>query len=312
MARYLANDGVHPEMRSKASNERRGTAFIGRRTVLVLAALMGLHITVPASSAPYRTAARNARIAPYASGQLEPYTETIGGTTVSFDMMPVPGGNVSVPDPAEPDGSRVIEVAPFWMGKTEVTWDEFDVWMLGLDFEPTQRAGIDAESRPSRPYGAPDRGFGHAGHAAISVTFQAASRYAEWLSEKTGKRYRLPTLAEWQLACLADLADLADLDVHAWHAGNADGATHPVATKQPGVLGLHDMLGNAGEWTANPAGEPALHGGSYRDDPATLSCLTHAEQDRSWNERDPQIPKSSWWLSDGPFAGFRIVREGDG
>jgi len=33
------------------------------------------------------------------------------------------------------------------------------------------------------------------------------------------------------------------------------------------------------------------------------------KQDASWNERDPQIPKSRWWLSDGPFVGFRIVRE---
>lgn len=255
----------------------------------------------------------DAGLEPHPSGQLEPYTETIAGTTVAFDMLRVPGGNVSVPDPAAPDGSRVVAVAPFWIGRTEVTWDELDVWMLGLDVEPAQRAGIDAESRPSRPYGAPDRGFGHAGYAAISVTFQAAERYAEWLSEKTDRRYRLPTWAEWQLACLADLAGGEDvLDAHAWHAGNADGTTHPVATKEPGALGLHDMLGNAGEWAANPDGEPALHGGSYRDDPATLSCLTRTEQDSSWNERDPQIPKSSWWLSDGPFAGFRLVREGDG
>jgi hypothetical protein len=34
-----------------------------------------------------------------------------------------------------------------------------------------------------------------------------------------------------------------------------------------------------------------------------------AVQDDSWNERDPQLPKSRWWLSDGPFVGFRLVRE---
>ncbi len=267
-----------------------------------------------------------------AARQLAAYEETIDGTVVSFDMMPVPGGTVTIADPSSPDGERVVEVEPFWMGKTEVTWDEFDIWMLGLDTEPERRAGIDAESRPSRPYGAPDRGFGHAGFAAISVTFQAAERYAEWLSEKTGETYRLPTRAEWQLACLANLGKQGataaaggdspdeapeapvpypDLDDYAWHAGNAERTTHPVATKEPGALGIFDMLGNAGEWASNPEGDPALHGGTYRDEPPELRCSARAEQERSWNERDPQIPKSSWWLSDGPFAGFRLVRPGE-
>lgn len=122
--------------------------------------------------------------------QFEQYREPIAGTLVGFDMMPVSGGTVTIPDPAAPSGGLLVEVAPFWIGKTEVTWDEFDVWMLALDIEPERRGGIDAESRPSRPYGAPDRGFGHAGFAAISMTFHAAQSYAEWLSEKTGKQYR--------------------------------------------------------------------------------------------------------------------------
>lgn len=260
-----------------------------------------------------------------AARQLEPYRETIAGTLVDFDMMPVPGGAVTIPDAAAPDGQRAVEVEPFWIGRTEVTWDEFDVWMLGLDTEPERRAGIDAESRPSRPYGAPDRGFGHAGFAAISVTYQAAESYAEWLSEKTGKPYRLPTWAEWRLACLSNLGtagaatpsdagalpDPSAVDAQAWHAGNSSRATHAAATQAPGSLGVFDMLGNAGEWASNPTGEPALHGGTYGDDPADIHCGARIEQQRSWNERDPQIPKSSWWLSDGPFAGFRLVRSAE-
>lgn len=257
--------------------------------------------------------------------RLEPYSEAIGGTLVSFDMMPVSGGVARVADPEAPDGNRLIEVAPFWIGKTEVTWDELDVWMLGLDTEPERRAGIDAESRPSRPYGAPDRGFGHAGFAAISVTFHAAQSYAAWLSEKSGRSYRLPTRAEWQLACLANLGIDAQteatgdvpgtvgaeaLEAQAWHAGTAGATTHAVGTKAPGALGIFDMLGNVGEWASDAEGGPALHGGTYRDAPSEVSCLTRAEQQRSWNERDPQIPKSAWWLSDGPFAGFRLARDG--
>ena len=250
--------------------------------------------------------------------QLEPYTEQISGTLVSFAMIPVPVATVTRIDPqtGEPDE---IEGDGFWIGRTEVTWEELDVWMLGLDVEPAQRAGIDADSRPSRPYGAPDRGFGHAGFAAISLTLPAAQQYTAWLSEKTGRSYRLPTGREWQLACEIGAAGLAGdaaapnpgyLDAHAWHRGNSDRATHAAASKQPDALGLFDMLGNAAEWATNPAGEPVLHGGSYRDEPEVVHCGARAPQAPAWNSTDPQIPKSTWWLSDGPFAGFRVVRDG--
>ena len=50
-------------------------------------------------------------------------------------------------------------------------------------------------------------------------------------------------------------------------------------------------------------------GGSFRDAAERVGPAARAVQDDSWNERDPQLPKSRWWLSDGPFVGFRIVRE---
>lgn len=225
--------------------------------------------------------------------QLEPYVETIPGTVVTFEMVPVPAA----------DG-----VGPFWIGRTEVTWDEYDVFALGLDLEPRARRGVDAESRPSRPYGAPDRGFGHAGFAAISVTFEAATAYARWLAETTGRSYRLPTAAQWRHACELGFAGVAELGDHAWHAGNSGGTPHAVGSKRPDALGLVDVLGNVGEWAADPGGEPALHGGAYRDPPEAVHCGARAERTPAWNERDPQIPESTWWLSDGPFAGFRIVR----
>jgi hypothetical protein len=52
-----------------------------------------------------------------------------------------------------------------------------------------------------------------------------------------------------------------------------------------------------------------LRGGSYRDAADAVGPASRAVQDESWNIRDPQLPKSRWWLSDAPFAGFRIVRE---
>ena len=65
--------------------------------------------------------------------QLEPYTETISGTLITFDMVPITGGSLSVADPANSDIKRIIKIEDIWIGKTEVTWQEYDVWQLGLD-----------------------------------------------------------------------------------------------------------------------------------------------------------------------------------
>jgi hypothetical protein len=69
------------------------------------------------------------------------------------------------------------------------------------------------------------------------------------------------------------------------------------------------MLGNVQEWCVAPDGTGVTRGGSYRD-PADKVNFTHREpNNRAWNASDPQIPKSRWWLADGPFVGFRVVCE---
>jgi formylglycine-generating enzyme required for sulfatase activity len=240
------------------------------------------------------------------------YQETIPGTTVSFEMVQVPGGTVTV------DG-KAVTVAPFAIGRTEVTWDMYDVFALNLDAQSKGegKAAADAIARPSQPYGAPDYGWGHAGYPAISITKSAADAYAAWLSKTTGKHYRLPTDAEWThaatLAAGGPALDPKRADEIAWHAGNADAKTHPVGTKKPDALNLFDLFGNAQEWVETGDDRLLTRGGSFRDPPAALGPSARAEQDDSWNERDPQLPKSSWWLSDGPFVGFRLVlSEGPG
>jgi formylglycine-generating enzyme required for sulfatase activity len=226
------------------------------------------------------------------------HRESIDGTLVAFELVRIDGG------PAR----------PFLIGRTEVTWDLYDVFALGLD-RRTAPGGADATARPSEPYGAPDQGWGHAGYPAISVTRAAADAFCQWLSKKTGRTYRLPTEAEWaHVAALASggapLAR-AGADRLAWHSDNADGRTHPVATKAPDAIGLFDLFGNAAEWVAAADGAAVARGGSYRDAPAAIGPAARSVQDPSWNERDPQLPKSRWWLSDGPFVGFRVVREID-
>jgi formylglycine-generating enzyme required for sulfatase activity len=246
-----------------------------------------------------------------APGASQAYRENITGTVVSFEMVPVPGGTVTV-------SGKAVQVKPLFIARTEVTWDLYDVFSLGLDV-PKGGADADAIARPSQPYGAPDYGWGHAGYPVISVARQAAQAFAEWLSKKTGKKYRLPTEAEWvhaaSLGTGKDPMTAARLDGLAWHSGNASARTHPVATKAADALGLHDLFGNAAEWVmadlAGGAGDEAAvtRGGSFRDTPDTIAAGARAIQDDSWNERDPQLPKSRWWLSDGPFVGFRVVRE---
>jgi formylglycine-generating enzyme required for sulfatase activity len=225
------------------------------------------------------------------------YREPIDGTVVEFEMMLVPAG----------------PVRPFYIGRTEVTWDLYDVFALGLD-RRSSTAGADAVARPSHPYGAPDYGWGHAGYPAISVTRAAAEAFCEWLSAKTGKKYRLPTEAEWAHAASLAAGDTPltaqRLQSLAWHRGNAEARTHAVASKSPDALGLFDLFGNAAEWVTSDAGALVVRGGSFRDGVDDgVGPAARAIQDDTWNERDPQLPKSRWWLSDGPFVGFRVVRE---
>lgn len=235
-------------------------------------------------------------------------TDTIPGTTVTFEMIRIPGGTHTL------SSGETVEIAPFWIQKTETTWDEFDVYALGLDLKTDEDREADLVIRPSKPYGAPDRGFGHAGHAAISMSFETAMEYTRWLSYATGDRYRLPTVAEWQYACMAERptdpgADRETLEERAWFWDNAFDETHPVASLAPNPFGLHDMLGNAMEWCDNGSDTRTACGGSYNDRADEIACAAVVEQTPRWQESDPQIPKSIFWLTDAPFVGFRVVRD---
>ena len=115
------------------------------------------------------------------------YKETIPGSLVEFEMVPVPGGE---------------GIEPFYIGRYEVTWDEFAYWAYVRDIEKEiERIRARAKKlRPSPPYDEVDRGFGFKDRPALGMSRLSAELYAEWLSERTGKKYRLPTKAEWEHA----------------------------------------------------------------------------------------------------------------
>jgi len=204
--------------------------------------------------------------------EFKPYAETIPGTQVKFEMVAIPGGTYQMGSPAtEPhrpsdEGPQhPVTIRPFWMGKYEVTWDEYDLFAFGTGIEKSpNRTGTtnseeqqvaDAITRPTPPYADPTFGYGRSGHPAISMTHHAAMEYTRWLSAKTGKIYRLPTEAEWEYACRAGSTaaysfgdDAAKLGEYAWYSANNSSRPHRVGRKKPNAWGLYDMEGNVAEW----------------------------------------------------------------
>lgn len=192
----------------------------------------------------------------------------------------------------------------------------------------------DAVSRPTTPYVEMSFGMGKDGFPAISMTHFAAVNYCRWLTAKTGHFYRLPTEAEWEYACRAGTKtaysfgdDESKIAEYGWYFTNADGKYRKVGTKKPNAWGLHDMHGNVAEWVMDaylesyakfPEGAPYVpatteyphvaRGGSWDDEPDLLRSAARKSSDASWKMRDPQLPKSKWYLTDAQFLGLRVVR----
>ncbi|MBM4100150.1 MAG: formylglycine-generating enzyme family protein [Planctomycetes bacterium] len=231
--------------------------------------------------------------APATTGPAPAFTERVAGTAVTIDMMAVPGCG---------------DVKPFYAARLELSWELFDAFLYHLDQKSgASTADSDAVTRPTKPYVAVDRGYGHQGWPAISMSSKGAVQFCEWLSKKTGRTYRLPTVAEWQ--CMAKGSGVAAGAVaeHAWTATDAKNATHKVGSKKADALGLADLWGNVAEWCIASDGGFCVLGGSFKDkaiDPAAVRPVAETE---AWNENDPQFPKSVWWLVDGPFIGMRVV-----
>jgi formylglycine-generating enzyme required for sulfatase activity len=233
-------------------------------------------------------------------------SETIKGTTVKFDLVQLPAGKVTV-------GGKEYEIKPVWIGKTEVRWDEYDIYWQRLDLTADeQNKGVDAENRPSKPYSPPDRGFGRQGFPAGSIAFAEAQKYVKWLSKKTGHKYRLPTVAEWAYAARAGgdgKVDKAALKDVAWFVDNSEEKPQKCEAKKPNAWGLFDTLGNVAEWATREDGTGVACGGSFQDEAEDVTVDSQAEYNKAWQRDDPQDPKGKSWLSNGAHIGIRVVRE---
>jgi formylglycine-generating enzyme required for sulfatase activity len=207
------------------------------------------------------------------AASMKAYVETIPTTEVKFEMVPIPEGTFVMGSPPA-EANRVqdeeprhpVQIAPFWMGSKEVTWDEFEQFAFSLDLKKKKRENVDAAkqsewekkadavTRPTSPYADETFGFGRSGQPVICITHHAAMEYTRWLSAKTGKIYRLPTEAEWEYACRAGTksayfwGDEPDkIDEYAWYVNNAE-KPMPIGKKKPNPWGLFDIHGNAAEW----------------------------------------------------------------
>jgi formylglycine-generating enzyme required for sulfatase activity len=301
-------------------------------------------VVAPQAAAPAKPVVRDAypRVVGLAEAdlkQLQTEAATRRGVEVGFRDALKGGGSgpvmVVVPpgrfDMGSTDGDedeepmRVnVRVEAFAMGRTEVTVGEYLACVAaGGCAQPEWR---DPGSKYHYQTGSEGhyRQLGEAltneGHPIVGVSWNDAKRYVAWLSAQTNKDYRLASEAEWEYAARAGSAgkwshgdDETRLADHAWYGGNSGGKTHSVAGKLPNGWGLHDMAGNAWEWTEdswhqNYNGAPqdgavwkagadgtrrVLRGGSWFVNPRVLRAA-----DRDWDSPGGR----------GGTVGFRIAR----
>ena len=160
---------------------------------------------------------------------------------------------------------------PFALGRYQVTFDQYDYF-----------AKLTERRLPK------DEGWGRGRRPAINVSWDEAVEYTKWLSSQTGKRYRLPTEAEWEYAVRSGGKDeiwagTSDENELARYAVFGKQQTEPVGSRKPNGLGLYDMSGNVWEWV-----------------------------DDCWHESYDGAPDdgSAWFVTGGGESGRRVFRGG--
>ena len=181
------------------------------------------------------------------------FTDNVNG--VGLDMVFVEGGTFVMGCTAEQgrdcyddeNPSRDVTLGDFYLGKHEVTQK---LWYEIMGSNPVELAGGD-----NLP--------------VYGVSWNDIQKFIRVLNEKTGKFYRLPTEAMWEYAARGGNKSAGynrgykysgsnDINIVAWYDMNSDTTVHPVGTRQPNELGLHDMSGNVWEWVSDWHGSYSL------------------------------------------------------
>ncbi|MBT7171159.1 MAG: SUMF1/EgtB/PvdO family nonheme iron enzyme, partial [Phycisphaerales bacterium] len=237
-----------------------------------------------AAPSPVKTP-KAATVKPYDAAAMQTKQAPKGAVVQSTT---IPGGKIAM---------RYIPMASkgFYMAELEITNAQY------RRFDSKHNSGvIDRLGKDQR-----DVGF-HVTSTSlpvVRVSYNEAKAYAAWLSKQTGKPFRLPTSAEWELAARAGTAgsfywgdvkgdfskhaNLADASINKFAARQAynyllrvpsvnDGQQIQCAPGRyaPNAFGLRDMIGNVSEWTTTTAGNPAARGGSWRDVPRHAGVTT--------------------------------------
>ena len=178
-------------------------------------------------------------------------------------------------------------------------------------------------------------------HPVLNVTWNDAVAMGRWLSQLEGRRYRLPTEAEWEYACragsasrypggnlpqsLAQVANTFDTDAavhwpalraHALPAADGHAFTAPVGSYQPNAFGLHDMLGNAWEWTADWHDEAYYAASPPADPPGPADGTVRVRRGGSWHTWAlyARCSYRNWNSAQTRYTlvGIRLLLEADG
>ncbi len=227
-------------------------------------------------------------VKPFADG---PRERTIDlGQGVKLMLVRVPAGHMSWVDAQTTMTANITE---FWMGACEVTNAQL------RRFDPSHRSGLFTKRHDD--INGPGIRLDGDDQPAVRVSWRQATAFCEWLSERTGRQFSLPTEDQWEWACRAGAktefsfgprgadfsphANLADASLS--RPGKATGglellldipcetrfddgvvAAAPVGRYKPNAWGLYDMHGNAAEWTLTSSGvKRVVRGGSFYDRP---------------------------------------------
>jgi formylglycine-generating enzyme required for sulfatase activity len=226
------------------------------------------------------------------------------------EMVVIPAGRFTMGSPLSESGRgsdegpqrEVVVSRPLAVGKFEVTFAEWDACV----------AAGGCSHRPS------DNGGGRGRQPVVDVNWNDAQQYVRWLSQRTGRRYRLLTEAEWEYAARSGTTTPYAFGAtispsQANHGESRLSRTQPVGSHPANAWGLHDMHGNVWEWVQDCwrqtyAGAPreagqAIEGGS---------CSVRVLRGGSWlTSRQGLRSAARNWAADptrsGGF-GFRVAR----